>query len=384
MGLILCPECGARISSKARMCPQCGYFGDDPALPLSEQAPGEIVPVEYEITAWVPEDDTDAPLNRTVKGLIARFFSNWEIFRKAVPELALSIQRILEKPQTEYQAKLTPELRKLMSEGRLRFKVDKQGELMAVLQDGKNVIRKQVRLEKVHLTPDVKQAVDSLTMTAYLGQILREIQSINDSINELHIEMQDDRLSLADAARDQFLQAQVIPDSKLRETAILNAISAATEAKHRLMRHYARACALVLNNSGQNWFQMFLSRVDNKELDEKASDALNDLRANRGLGPGRVPPDGPALGAYPSIEKSLLGFRQFIDQQHLDNPDTLLLLNENSDRNLKQVRLRLHRYHTQITAYANDREPLAIEPSETISDEGETNNETESLPEENL
>lgn len=44
-------------------------------------------------------------------------------------------------------------------------------------------------------------------MTAYLGQILREIQSINDSINELHIEMQDDRLSLADAARDQFLQA---------------------------------------------------------------------------------------------------------------------------------------------------------------------------------
>ena len=99
MGLILCPECGARISSKARMCPQCGYFGDDTALPLSEQALGEIVPVEYEITAWVPEDDTDAPLNRTAKGLIARFFSNWEIFHKAVPELALSIQRILENPR---------------------------------------------------------------------------------------------------------------------------------------------------------------------------------------------------------------------------------------------------------------------------------------------
>ena len=118
---------------------------------------------------------------------------------------------------------MTPELRKLMSEGRLRFKVDKQGELMAVLQDGKNVIRKQVRLEEIHFTPDVKQAVDSLTMTAYLGQILREIQSLHDSINELHIEIQDDRLALADAARDQFLQAQVIPDSKLRATAVDNA-----------------------------------------------------------------------------------------------------------------------------------------------------------------
>ena len=383
MGLILCPECGARISSKARMCPQCGYFGDDPALPLSEQAPGEIVPVEYEITAWVPEDDTDAPLNRTAKGLIARFFSNWEIFRKAVPELSLSIQRILEKPQTEYRAKWTPELRKLMSEGRLRFKVDKQGELMAVLQDGKNVIRKQVRLEKVHLTPDVKQAVDSLTMTAYLGQILREIQSLHDSINELHIEMQDDRLALADAAKDQFLQAQVIPDSKLRATAVLNAISAATEAKHRLMRHYTRSSALVLNNSGQNVLQMFLSKTKGKELDEKASDALNDL-AQIAVSVQVECAGWSALGAYPSIEKSLLGFRQFIDQQHLDNPDTLLLLNENSDRNLKQVVSGFTDITRQITAYANDREPLAIEPSETISDEGETNNETESLPEENL
>ena len=68
----------------------------------------------------------------------------------------------------------------------------------------------------------------------------------------------------------------------------------------------------------------------------------------------------------------------------MDNPDTLLLLNENSDRNLKQVVSGFTDITRQITAYANDREPLAIEPSETISDEGETNNETESLPEENL
>ena len=135
--LKICLSTNDNAVQQVRQCPQCGYFGDDSALPLSEQALGEIVPAEYEITAWVPEDDTDAPLNRTAKGLIARFFSNWEIFRKAVPELSLSIQRILEKPQTEYRAKWTPELRKLMSEGRLRFKVDKQGELMAVLQDGR-------------------------------------------------------------------------------------------------------------------------------------------------------------------------------------------------------------------------------------------------------
>ncbi|GAA0630278.1 zinc ribbon domain-containing protein [Bifidobacterium pullorum] len=383
MGLALCPECGARISSKARMCPQCGYFADDPALPLSEQALGEIVPVEYEITAWVPEDDTDAPLNRTAKGLIARFFSNWEIFRKAVPELALSVQRILEKPQTEYRAKLTSELRKLMGEGRLRFKVDKQGELMAVLQDGKNVIRKQVRLEEIHFTPDVKQAVDSLTMTAYLGQILREIQSLHDSINELHIEIQDDRLALADAARDQFLQAQVIPDSKLRATAVLNAISAATEAKHRLMRHYTRSSALVLNNSGQNVLQMFLSRTKGKELDEKASDALNDL-AQIAVSVQVECAGWSALGAYPSIEKSLMEFRRFIEQQHLNDPDTLLLLNENSDRNLKQVVSGFTDITRRITAYADGPEPLTIESSETMSSEGAIDDEAESLPEENL
>ena len=82
--------------------------------------------------------------------------------------------------------------------------------------------------------------------------------------------------------------------------------------------------------------------------------------------------------------KSLMEFRRFIEQQHLNDPDTLLLLNENSDRNLKQVVSGFTDITRRITAYADGPEPLTIESSETMSSEGAIDDEAESLPEENL
>lgn len=45
MGLILCPECGTKISDKATKCPHCGFQSADPTRPISEQDKYEVVPV---------------------------------------------------------------------------------------------------------------------------------------------------------------------------------------------------------------------------------------------------------------------------------------------------------------------------------------------------
>lgn len=42
MSLILCPECGTKISDKARICPHCGFMSDDNLRPISEQDTYEI------------------------------------------------------------------------------------------------------------------------------------------------------------------------------------------------------------------------------------------------------------------------------------------------------------------------------------------------------
>lgn len=366
MGLTFCPECGARISSKARTCPQCGYFGADSSRPISEQTQDEITPTEYEIQAWVPENDEEAPLNRKIKGTIARFLSIWDRFSTAVPEIAQIIERLCAEPHMEYRAKLTPYLRQLMKDGKLQFKLDKQGELMAILQDGDNIIRKQVRLEAIELAPDIAQTVGNLTTTAYLTQILGKIQEVQESIDGLHIEIQDDRLAIADAARDQFIQAQVIQDSRLREMAILNAIATATEAKQRLMRNFAHNRSIIEDNSGKSWLELLLPGSKSKNLNVKANDALNDIRQIAIT--VQVECAGwSALGSYPSIGKSLSEFRKFIERQKLDDTDMLLLINEHADKDWTPIITGFSAISRQIASYTKTGELPASKPHKEIT-----------------
>ena len=45
MSLILCPECGTKISDRATKCPHCGFQSADAERPISEQDKYEIVPI---------------------------------------------------------------------------------------------------------------------------------------------------------------------------------------------------------------------------------------------------------------------------------------------------------------------------------------------------
>ena len=55
MSLILCPECGTKISDRATKCPHCGFQSADAERPISEQDKYEIVPIfEYDIEEWKP------------------------------------------------------------------------------------------------------------------------------------------------------------------------------------------------------------------------------------------------------------------------------------------------------------------------------------------
>ena len=55
MSLILCPECGTKISNKATACPHCGYVSSDSSLPISVQDTYEVVPIfSYDIVEWKP------------------------------------------------------------------------------------------------------------------------------------------------------------------------------------------------------------------------------------------------------------------------------------------------------------------------------------------
>lgn len=59
MPMIQCPECGTHIAAKARICPYCGYVGDDPMQPIGAQAVYEPAPqLQFEIERWDPRTKT--------------------------------------------------------------------------------------------------------------------------------------------------------------------------------------------------------------------------------------------------------------------------------------------------------------------------------------
>ena len=327
MSRCICPECGARISSKAKACPRCGYTGEDQNLPICEQESYEIVPVLLcEIEAWNPVEAELSSLGYEDNRTIVEYLGNWEKIKVAAPSLA---QAILDAAKEErvLVAKMSPYIKKLIREGRLKLQLDKQGEIMAILRSTeKNEWVKQLRLEDMSFAPNVTQSLNHLTNMAMMAQILNEIESVGESVRRVHEELQGDRIALAESAWEKLLQARRMESPALREMATVSAIHAATDAKRMLMRGFERSRRFVEQNSGKGELQMLAEFGRKKDLNSMAEDAFQDLVALTNV--VRAECEGYAmLEEYENAAKSLESFEGFIKQNKLDDRNTLLVLN---------------------------------------------------------
>ena len=327
MDKLLCPDCGARISNKARVCPRCGYIGDNPAIPICEQDSYEIVPfIQYEIKEWNPGKEGLSPLRFEDNRALVEFLSDWKKVEVTLPSIA---QAIREMAQTEHvlTAKMTPYIRKLIKEGKLKLQLDKQGEIMAVLRSTeKNKWTKQLRLEETELSPNLTQSLNHLTDMAMMSQILNEIENVGESVRRLHVELQEDRIAMAEGAWENLVQAQRIQDAELRRIATLSAVQSATDAKKVLMRGFERSLRFIVENSGKSELKLLVETGKTRDMNSMAEDAFQDLIALTNV--VRAECEGyTMLGEYKPAAKSLESFGEFIQRNRLDDQDTLLLLN---------------------------------------------------------
>ena len=230
MSLILCPECGTKISTKALVCPYCGYSSQNPSLPISEQENYEVLPtLVYEIEQWNPEKN-DFPIasfedNRN----LVQFFSSFKNIQSVLPDLA-EIIKTMATDNSVMIAKIDPFIKKMIENGTFTFAIDKSGEILPTIRDSSGFV-KQVRLEKTYLNPNITQTISNLNTHIAMAQILEELDFVGNAIQELHIEMQNERIARAESAREKLLQAFAIQNTRLREVAVMTIINAATEEK---------------------------------------------------------------------------------------------------------------------------------------------------------
>ena len=330
MSLILCPECGTKISDRATKCPHCSFQSADAERPISEQDKYEIVPIfEYDIEEWKPNRGDLSVISYEDNKSLIEYFGNWETIQVKLPAIAEVIGAMANKEHVMI-AKLDSYLKDLIDKGIYRFTIDKQGEILPTIRDADGFV-KQVRLEDMALTPNLTQSLNNLSTHAVMAQILDEIEYVGDAIREIHIELQNDRLAMAESSRDKLRQARMIQDAKLREVALIGVVNTATDAKRILMRNFSQNMSHIIEHSHKSDLQLILSPKGERDVSQKAIDSFQALVYITNT--VQTECEGYAmLGEYEPCRECLSEFKTFIEENGLNKRDTLLLLNENSSQ----------------------------------------------------
>lgn len=328
MSLILCPECGTKISSKATMCPHCGYMSANATLPISVQDTYKVLPnFEYDIVEWNPNKNKFNLLSFENNKTLIEQLGNWQNIQLKLPAIAKVIKSMADKEKV-LVAKMDSYIKGLIDKGIYRFTIDKNGEILPTIRNSEGIV-KQVRLEEMFLNPELANSLSNLQTHAAMAQILDEIEYVSDAVRGIHIELQNDRIALAESTWDKLILASKIQDTKLREIALLNAVSSATEAKRILMRNFSGNLTYITEHSQKSEFELIFKDKKQRDIPQKAADAFQALVSLTNA--VQIECEGYALlGEYEASKESLIQFKEFITENKLDDRDTLILLNENT------------------------------------------------------
>ena len=332
MPMIQCPECGTNIAATARTCPYCGYVGDDPAQPIGAQAVYEPAPqLQFEIERWNPRTDTmdtqRVDLAPEDNRRIWDALKDWKHVQAMLPALAEAVLAMA-RSEKQWVADIPKYYEKLLDDGQVFFRPDRNGQILPHLVGKNGRIVKQVRLKEIVTMPELLHNLQHLETQAALAMIMNQLENVQEQIAQIRGELQQDRLAKADAAWDQLNQALKITDGRRREQAVIIAIGTGTEAKHTLMRHFASCLHLIEGNADQNEARLIIGDIfkgkSNKERGEiEARMAYDDLVGI--LNCVRVETEGHmAIGDTEAARCSLKEFATFIETEQLDDRDTIL------------------------------------------------------------
>lgn len=334
MSLLPCPECGAKISSNATVCPYCGFVGQNPQLPICQQDTYEVLPTfQYDIIDWNP-NDTLPDIALEDNRILLQYFCSWQNIKLKLPAIAEVIQSLADK-ENVLIAKIDPFIKKLIEKGIYRFSIDKSGEILPTIRDSEG-IAKLVRLENMSFAPDMVRSLNNLSTQAATARILDELEYVEDAIRGIHIELQNDRIAMAESIKDKLLQAKKIQDARLKAMAILNILNSATDAKRVLMRNFIENLRFIKANSQKGDWQLIFEGKKGKEMPQKVADAFQALISITNI--VKMECQGYAIiGELDAGKECLVQFKNFISVNSLDKKDTLLLLNENTSQDRMRI-----------------------------------------------
>lgn len=358
MGFVYCPECGTKASDKASVCPFCGFRSSNTNLPMiASKTPKKKI--QWESSSLASEFDQVFPISTIQNNNLNIIFGKAENLCRVAPAFFQAIMSTI--PKTLKVAEVNPAIQKLIDEGVYKFLTDKNGEILPTIFGGKSIVA-QVRLRDIQLTPDLGRSIGDLQTQIALAHVISEIHDVQRGIANLHSELQDDRLALAESAWQQLLQAAQISDSRVREEKLLNILSRATDAKCILFRAFESEKRFFDERKDKDWFSTLLDKEAQNHGDEHSAEIFNSLLAITKT----VQIETTVyclLGEQNAARLSMKQFSDFISANSLDDRNTLLALNSFNNTDQKSLIDNFTEIQQKISAL-----PLDIEGTQPLID----------------
>ena len=358
MGLVYCPECGTKASDKASVCPFCGFRSGAKNLPMIASTK-PLTRIQWEGSSLSSEFDQVFPISTIQNNNLNIIFGKAENLCRVAPAFFQTLLSML--PKTLKVAEVNPAIQRLIDAGLYKFLTDKTGQILPTIYGEKNIVA-QVRLKDLQVTPDLGRSILDLQTQMALAQVISEIHDVQRGIANLHSELQDDRLALADSAWQQLQQAAQISDSRVREEKLLNILSSATDAKCILFRAFANEKRFFDERKDKDWFSKLIDKEAQDNGDGHSFEIFNSLLAITKT----VQVETTVyclLGEQNAARLSMKQFSDFISANALDDRNTLLTLNSFSNSDQKSLIDNFTEIQQNISAL-----PLAIEGTQPLID----------------
>lgn len=135
MGLILCPECGRKISDKALTCPQCGFRSANILKPISEQDTYETAPeFKVDIEEWSANSYDLSVISYEDNRTLVQNFGTWEKLCAYLPTIAKFIEEMANN-EPILVADMSKFVKAQIKKGIFKFIRDKAGKMMGAIVD---------------------------------------------------------------------------------------------------------------------------------------------------------------------------------------------------------------------------------------------------------
>lgn len=223
MTMVACPECGTKISDKAKQCPYCGCANEDSLMPL-----GAVLPVTRLTKVIIPQasifDGGVNLLKPEDNARIVEFLSDAQRMARFAPSVYEAIMKMIGRSESKYVADFSKKAEELMKRGELVFSVErKSGDLLPQLRRVDNgQVYEKARIHIEEAPKDMLPVVCAVQNQANMNEVLRKIEAVSEEVSALRLEGQADRIAKANSVWAQPHQASLMQDARLRELKMLN------------------------------------------------------------------------------------------------------------------------------------------------------------------